>query len=84
MLDMHGNFTVDDLNQHCFGGRFTMLLRDWGVTAVGLLGFLVVQPLLNKAFNAVFDYFYPKTEEPDDDIRIVEVFDDEDEKSKSK
>ena len=84
MLDMHGNFTVDDLNQHCFAGRLTMLLRDWGVTAIGLLGFLVVQPLLNKAFNAVFDCFYPKTEESEDKIRIVEVSDDEDEKNQSK
>lgn len=84
LFDMHGNFTVDDLNQHCVGGRFTMLFRDWGVTAVGLLGFLVVQPALNWGFNKIYDYFFPpQPDMPESDSIIIEELSDSDFESDS-
>lgn len=77
LLKMNGNFTAEDLNQHCVGGQFTMLFRDWGVTMVGFIGFVVVQPLLNRLFNTVFDYFFPPQNPEDTEMRIVEVTEDE-------
>lgn len=79
LLKMQGNFTAEDLNQHCVGGQFTMLFRDWGVTMVGFIGFVVAQPLLNKLANRIFDYFYPPRQPQDDEARIVEMPDSDDE-----
>lgn len=67
LLDMQGNFTADDMRTHCFGGQATFLFRDWGVTAINMIGFLVLQPLLNRAYNSIFDYFYAPVDESDEE-----------------
>lgn len=79
LLQYNGTFTVNELNDYCDGGQFTILFRDWGVTAVGLIGFLVVQPTLNWLSNKIFDYFFPPQSDTGHTPLVEEVVDDEEE-----
>lgn len=75
LLAMDGNFTGDDLQEYCMGGQATFLFRDWGVTAINFVGFMVVQPLLNRGFNALYDCFWGPADEDSDETRLAEVLD---------
>lgn len=74
---MYNNSTdVNDLlNEHCWGGQFTYLFRELGLSFTYGLGVLVVEPLLVGLVNKVYDCFYPRNSESEssDDDRFEEV-----------
>ena len=69
----------DALNAFCAGGQFTYAFREIGLSVTYGLGVLVVEPMLNRLLNTVYDYFYPRSDgdRSNDEPLIEEVSDDE-------
>lgn len=68
------------LNEHCAGGQFTFMFRELGFSVCYGLGVLVVEPLLGKVFNSIYDCFFQASEEnsgSDSSGRVEDVTDEE-------
>ncbi|MDA5192819.1 hypothetical protein [Govanella unica] len=72
LRNMNGTYTGDDVRKYCIGGQSTFLFRDWSLACVGLIGFLVIQPMLTKVLNALWDCFFV-SEENGESVSIEEV-----------
>lgn len=67
ILANNGTITNNDINQYCFGGSMTYMFRELGYTFAYSAGMMVLEPILNAAFNKLYDFFYPRREETGDD-----------------
>ena len=69
----------DLLNEHCAGGQFTFGFRELGFSLCYGLGVLVVEPLLGKLFDGLYDCFFQDSDESSGETsgdRFEEVTDD--------
>ena len=68
--------TFEDIERDCTGGPFTLLFRDVGIAFAYGFAMLVLEPVLGRGLNKIFDYFYTPADDNSSGVEIEEIDED--------